>query len=130
VTEAIADAVLTLTTDRNLLLLLINLFLLVVGCFLETIAAITILVPVLIPLVTKVGVDPVHFGVIMVLNLMIGLLTPPVGMVLFILSRISGLSFERTTAAVAPFLVPLLASLAAVTWWSDMVLWLPRLVYR
>jgi tripartite ATP-independent transporter DctM subunit len=130
VTEAIADAVLTLTTDRNLLLLLINLFLLVVGCFLETIAAITILVPVLIPLVTKVGVDPVHFGVIMVLNLMIGLLTPPVGMVLFILSRISGLTFERTTAAVAPFLIPLLCSLAAVTWWSDMVLWLPRLVYR
>jgi tripartite ATP-independent transporter DctM subunit len=130
VTEAIADAVLTLTTDRNLLLLLINLFLLVVGCFLETIAAITILVPVLIPLVTKVGVDPVHFGVIMVLNLMIGLLTPPVGMVLFILSRISGLSFERTTAAVAPFLVPLLVSLAAVTWWSDMVLWLPRMIYR
>ena len=130
VTEAIAEAVLTVTTDRNLLLLLINLFLLVVGCFLETIAAITILVPVLIPLVTKVGVDPVHFGVIMVLNLMIGLLTPPVGMVLFILSRISGLSFERTTAAVAPFLVPLLASLAAVTWWPQMVLWLPTLVYR
>jgi tripartite ATP-independent transporter DctM subunit len=130
VTEAIAEAVLTLTTDRNLLLLLINLFLLVVGCFLETIAAITILVPVLLPLITKVGVDPVHFGVIMVLNLMIGLLTPPVGMVLFILSRISGLTFERTTAAVAPFLVPLLVSLAAVTWWSDMVLWLPRLVYR
>ena len=130
VTEAIAEAVLTITTDRNLLLLLINLFLLVVGCFLETIAAITILVPVLIPLVTKVGVDPVHFGVIMVLNLMIGLLTPPVGMVLFILSRISGLSFERTTAAVAPFLVPLLASLAAVTWWPQMVLWLPTLVYR
>jgi tripartite ATP-independent transporter DctM subunit len=130
VTEAIAEAVLTVTTDRNLLLLLINLFLLVVGCFLETIAAITILVPVLIPLVTKVGVDPVHFGVIMVLNLMIGLLTPPVGMVLFILSRISGLTFERTTAAVAPFLVPLLASLAAVTWWPQMVLWLPTLVYR
>lgn len=130
VTEAIAEAVLSLTTDRNLLLLLINLFLLVVGCFMETIAAITILVPVLLPLVTKVGVDPVHFGVIMVLNLMIGLLTPPVGMVLFILSRISGLSFERTMAAVLPFLVPLLASLALVTWWPAMVLYLPTVFYR
>jgi tripartite ATP-independent transporter DctM subunit len=130
VTEAIAEAVLSLTTDRNLLLLLINLFLLVVGCFMETIAAITILVPVLLPLVTKVGVDPVHFGVIMVLNLMIGLLTPPVGMVLFILSRISGLSFERTTAAVLPFLLPLLASLALVTWWPAMVLYLPTVFYR
>jgi tripartite ATP-independent transporter DctM subunit len=130
VTEAIAAAVLSLTTDRNLLLLLINVFLLLVGCFMETIAAITILVPVLLPLVTQVGVDPVHFGVIMVLNLMIGLLTPPVGMVLFILSRISGLSFERTTAAVLPFLVPLLGSLAAVTWWPEMVLWVPTMVYR
>lgn len=130
VTEAIADAVLSLTTDRNLLLLLINLFLLAVGCFMETIAAITILVPVLLPLVTKVGVDPVHFGVIMVLNLMIGLLTPPVGMVLFILARIANLSFERTTAAVLPFLVPLLVSLALVTWWPAMVLYLPTMFYR
>jgi tripartite ATP-independent transporter DctM subunit len=130
VTEAIAEAVLNVTTNRTLLLLLVNLFLLVVGCFLETIAAITILVPVLVPLVAKVGVDPVHFGVIMVLNLMIGLLTPPVGMVLFILSRISGLSFERTTAAVAPFLIPLLGSLVAVTYWPEMVLWLPTLAYR
>jgi tripartite ATP-independent transporter DctM subunit len=130
VTEAIADAVLTLTTDRNLLLLLINLFLLAVGCFLETIAAITILVPVLLPLITQVGIDPVHFGVIMVLNLMIGLLTPPVGMVLFILSRIANLSFERTVGAVAPFLIPLVGSLIVVTFWSDMVLWLPRMVYR
>ncbi len=70
-----------------LILLLINVLLLVVGCFLEPIAAISILVPVLMPIITKVGIDPVHFGVMMTLNLMIGLLHPPFGMVLFVLSR-------------------------------------------
>jgi tripartite ATP-independent transporter DctM subunit len=130
VTEQVAGAVLSVTENPALVLLLVNIVLLIVGCFLETIAAITILVPVLLPLITKVGVDPVHFGVIMVLNLMIGLLTPPVGMVLYILSRISGLSFERTTAAVAPFLVPLIFSLIVVTYWPAMVLWLPTLAYR
>ncbi len=67
-----------------MILLLINLILLIVGCFMETVAAITILVPVLLPVAVQLGVDPVHFGVIMVLNLMMGLLTPPVGMVLYV----------------------------------------------
>ncbi len=96
----------------------------------ETIAAITILVPVLLPLMTQIGVDPVHFGLIMVLNLMIGLLTPPVGMVLYILARVADISFERTARACAPFLVPLLITLALVTYWPAMVLYLPTLWYR
>ena len=75
-----------------MILLLINVLLLVVGCFLEPIASISILVPVLMPIITKVGIDPVHFGVMMTLNLMIGLLHPPLGMVLFVLARISKLS--------------------------------------
>ena len=104
--------------------------LLVVGCFLETIATITILVPVLLPLMTKFGVDPVHFGVIIVLNLMIGLLTPPVGMVLYILARVSGMTFEQTTRACAPFLIPLFICLGLVTLWPQMVLFLPTLIYR
>jgi tripartite ATP-independent transporter DctM subunit len=130
VTEQVAEAVLSITSDPLLVLLLVNLLLLVVGCFLETIAAITILVPVLLPLMEKIGVDPVHFGIIMVLNLMIGLLTPPVGMVLFILSRISGLTFEQTTRGCAPFLIPLFICLGLVTYWPEMVLWLPTLIYR
>ena len=80
----------------------------------------------LLPLTTKIGVDPVHFGLIMVLNLMIGLLTPPVGMVLYILARVSNISFERATRACAPFLIPLLVTLAIVTYWPGMVLWLPK----
>ena len=110
--------------------LMVNIFLLIVGCFMETIAAITILVPVLLPLMDKIGVDPVHFGLVMVLNLMIGLLTPPVGMVLYILARVANISFERTTKACLPFLIPLLVSLALVTYWPSMVMFLPNLFYK
>ena len=78
-------ALLPLTDNRYVILLLINILLLVVGCFLEPIASISILVPVLMPVIPKVGIDPVHFGVMMTLNLMIGLLHPPLGMVLFVL---------------------------------------------
>ena len=100
--------------------------LLVVGCFLEPIASISILVPVLMPMILKVGIDPVHFGVVMTLNLMIGLLHPPLGMVLFVLSRIAKLSIERTTMAILPWLIPLLMSLIAITLIPELTLWLPR----
>lgn len=129
ITDHVASVVLSITDNPILILLLVNVFLLAVGCFMETIAAITILVPVLLPLMDKIGVDPVHFGLIMVLNLMIGLLTPPVGLVLYILARISGISFERTTRACAPFLIPLLVTLGVVTYWPGLVLWLPKLLY-
>jgi tripartite ATP-independent transporter DctM subunit len=130
VTDDVADIVLSITSEPWAILLLVNVFLLIVGCFMETIAAITILVPVLLPLMEKIGVDPVHFGLIMVLNLMIGLLTPPVGMVLYILARVANISFERATRACAPFLIPLLFTLALVTYWPEMVLWLPTIFYR
>ena len=130
VTDDVANIVLSITSEPWAVLLLVNIFLLIVGCFMETIAAITILVPVLLPLMEKIGVDPVHFGLIMVLNLMIGLLTPPVGMVLYILARVANISFERATKACLPFLIPLIGTLLVVTYWSDMVLWLPRIFYR
>src|SRR6267143_1660746 len=82
----------------------------------------------LMPIILKVGIDPVHFGVVMTLNLMIGLLHPPLGMVLFVLSRISKLSIERTTMAILPWLVPLLMSLTAITLIPELTLWLPRQV--
>mgnify|MGYP001302719063 FL=1 len=130
VTDNVSALVLSITTTPWIVLLLVNIFLLIVGCFMETIAAITILVPVLLPLMDKIGVDPVHFGLIMVLNLMIGLLTPPVGMVLYILARVANISFERTTKACLPFLIPLLVSLALVTYWPSMVMFLPNLFYK
>jgi tripartite ATP-independent transporter DctM subunit len=130
ITDNVADVVLSITKRPWMILLLVNIFLLIVGCFMETIAAITILVPVLLPLMEKIGVDPVHFGLVMVLNLMIGLLTPPVGMVLYILARVANISFERTTRACAPFLIPLLITLVICTYWPQMVLFLPNLFYK
>jgi TRAP-type C4-dicarboxylate transport system permease large subunit len=129
VTEAIGNWVLSISSDPWVFLLLANLFLLFVGCFMETIAAITILVPVFMPIIAKLGIDPVHFGLVMVLNLMIGLLTPPVGMVLFILQKVARLSFEQTVKAVMPWLWPLLATLALITYVPQLVLWLPGIMY-
>jgi tripartite ATP-independent transporter DctM subunit len=130
VTDAIGAWVLSISDNPLVFLLLANVFLLFVGCFMETIAAITILVPVFMPIIAKLGIDPVHFGLIMVLNLMIGLLTPPVGMVLFILQKVAKISFERTVSAVLPWLWPLLATLALITYVPQLVLWLPGIIYK
>ena len=127
VTAAISDWVLGFTRNPWVFLLLANLLMLFVGCFLEPTAAITILVPILVPICQQLGIDLVHFGLVMVLNLMIGLLHPPMGMVLFVLARVAQLSVERTTVAILPWLVPLLLSLVVITYAPDLVLWLPRL---
>jgi TRAP-type C4-dicarboxylate transport system permease large subunit len=108
---------------------MVNVFLMFVGCFIETIAAITILVPVLVPIAVKLGIDPVHFGLVMVLNLMIGLITPPVGLVLFIMARIAEISIERTIVALLPWFIPLLGSLVVITYVPQIVLWLPSQFY-
>src|SRR5207253_9192798 len=102
--------VLAFTLSPWVFLLLANLLMLFCGCFLEPAAAILILVPVLMPVVQRLGIDPVHFGLVMVLNLMIGLLHPPMGMVLYVLARVARLSIEKTTMAILPWLVPLLLS--------------------
>ena len=120
---------LAFTKEPWVFLLLANILMLFVGCFLEPTAAITILVPILLPIATQLGVDPVHFGLVMVLNLMIGLLHPPMGMVLFVLARVARLSVERTTMAILPWLVPLLASLVFITYVPKAVLWLPKMFY-
>jgi TRAP-type C4-dicarboxylate transport system permease large subunit len=125
-TEMIAAWVLAFTQSPYVFLLLANLLMLFVGCFLEPTAAITILVPILLPIAQKLGIDPVHFGLVMVLNLMIGLLHPPMGLVLFVLARVAKMSVERTTMAILPWLVPLLVSLAIVTYIPSISLWLPN----
>ena len=129
VTDAVAAWVLAFTHSPWVFLLLVNLLMLFVGCFLEPTAAILILVPVLMPVVQQLGIDPVHFGLVMVLNLMIGLLHPPMGMVLFVLARVANLSIEKTTMAILPWLVPLLLSLLLITYIPAISLWLPRLFY-
>ncbi|MCV0395209.1 MAG: TRAP transporter large permease [Rhizobiaceae bacterium] len=120
-----SNFVFSLTDNWWAFLILANILLLVVGCFLDTIAAITILVPILMPIAARYGIDPVHLGLIITLNLMIGLLTPPVGMILYVLSRISKLSIERTTIAILPWLVPLFIALGIITFVPAVTLWLP-----
>jgi tripartite ATP-independent transporter DctM subunit len=121
---------LSLSSDKTVLLLIIMLLVLVIGMFMETIAAITILVPLLMPIAATVGIDPVHLGIIVILNLMIGLLTPPVGMVLYVLSEVSGVKFEQCVKATMPFLVPLTIVLLLVTFFPQLALWLPTMLYR
>jgi tripartite ATP-independent transporter DctM subunit len=125
-----SNAILTITTDKTLVLLLITAVVLVVGLFMETIAAITILTPVLLPVAVGLGIDPVHFGIVLILNLMIGLLTPPVGMVLYVLSKVARIPFERCVTATAPFLVPLVVVLLLLTFIPELSMWLPTLLYR
>src|SRR3954463_12430085 len=126
--QGLSDLILGITDNKWVFLILVNLLVLFVGCFLDTIAAITILVPILLPIVLKFGIDPVHFGVIITLTLMIGLLHPPLGLVLFVLARVAKLSVERTTMAILPWLVPLFLALVAITYFPPLTMWLPKAV--
>ena len=114
-------------TSPVMLLIVINLFLLVVGMFLETTSAITILMPLLLPLINAAGINLVHFGIIIVLNLMIGVLTPPFGIVLFVISKIGNLSVVDLTKALLPWLAALLFALGLITFIPEISLFLPRL---
>lgn len=125
-----AEILLDLTDNKHIILLLMMLVVLVIGLFMETIAAISILVPVLLPVAVQVGIDPVHLGIIVILNLMIGLLTPPVGMVLFVLSKVSDVPFQQCVRATMPFLAPLVIVLLLLTYIPELTLFLPELLYR
>jgi TRAP-type C4-dicarboxylate transport system permease large subunit len=123
--QLFSDFMFGLTDNWWTFLIIVNILLLVVGAFLDTIAAISILVPILMPVAARYGIDPVHLGVVITLNLMIGLLTPPVGMVLFVLSRISKLSVEKTTLAILPWMIPLFLALGLITFIPAITMWLP-----
>ena len=126
----LGDALLGIADNKYILLLIMMAITLLIGLFMETIAAITILVPVLLPIAISAGIDPVHLGILLILNLMLGLLTPPVGMVLFVLSEVSGVQFERCVKATIPFLIPLLIVLLLITFVPEVALWLPTAFYR
>jgi tripartite ATP-independent transporter DctM subunit len=127
-TDSMAMWVASVSTDPNVVGLMIIGFLLIVGCFLEATSAIILLTPVLLPIMAASGLDPLHMGVVIVLTMMIGLLTPPFGMVLFVLSRISGISLHRIVVAVAPFIIPLLIVNILILLIPALVLMLPRFV--
>jgi len=109
-------------------LLLVNLVLLVLGCLLEGTAILLIVVPVLIPTAKALGIDMVHFGVVVVVNIMLGLITPPYGLLLFIMNNITGVPLRDLVRECMPFLLAMLAALAVITLSPGLVLWLPRLM--
>lgn len=126
--QMILEAMTSLVSSKIALLLIINLFLLIIGCFLETASAITIVVPLIAPLLAAYDVNMTQFGIIIVLNLMIGLLTPPFGLVLFVISRIGHISIARFTKALLPWMAALMVALLLVTFIPQLSLWLPTLL--
>lgn len=128
--QAIAEAMLSLTTNKYVIILLVNILLLIVGTFMETIAALIILFPPLLAVALKVGIDPIHFAIFAVLNLMIGLTTPPVGVCLFVAANIAKISLGEISKAIWPFLVCNILILFLVSYVPAISLWLPSLFYK
>lgn len=125
--QIVVNSMLSISENPFVFLLLVNLALLIVGMFLDGIAALIILTPVFMPLLTAFQIDPIHFGLIICINLTIGLLTPPVGTGLFIVSSIANVKFENLIKASLPFTAASIVMLIIITYWSDAVLFLPRL---
>ena len=130
VAVALYQGILALTSQKWLILLMINAILLFLGCFIEGIAIMIISIPALVPLMKALQVDLVHFGVVLTIAIMIGLITPPVGMTLYIVSDIAQTSISRVVRRVIPFLIPLTLVLFLTTYWEKMVLLIPRLIFR
>ncbi|HHW37305.1 MAG TPA: TRAP transporter large permease [Bacillales bacterium] len=125
--QLIVKTMLSISESPFIFLLLVNVALLIIGMFLDGIAALVILTPVFMPLLTAFQIDPIHFGLIICINLTIGLLTPPVGTGLFIVSSIANVKFEKLIKASLPFTAAAIVMLLIITYWSDAVLFLPRL---
>lgn len=123
--QMILTGMTSIVSNKFMLLIIINIFLLIIGCFLETASAITIVVPLIMPLLKAYQINLTQFGIIMVLNLMIGLLTPPFGLVLFVISKIGNISIGRFSKALVPWLIALLAALLLVTFIPQLSLALP-----
>jgi tripartite ATP-independent transporter DctM subunit len=128
--QAMTEGLLGLTKNPLALLGMANVILLIAGMILEPIAAIMILTPILAPALTSAGVDPVHLGLVVVFNLMIGLLTPPVGMSLYMVSVVGKVPVERVVKATLPYYLPLLLALIAVTAFPALSTWLPNLIFN
>lgn len=126
VPQLVASAILSISENPIVILLLINILLLFLGTFMETVAAIIIVVPVLLPVVTQIGIDPLHFGLIVVVNLAIGMVTPPLGVCLFVGCSIADITLEDISKAIWPFLVVMIIDLLIITYVPAVSTFLPR----
>ncbi|MFA5447602.1 MAG: TRAP transporter large permease subunit, partial [Sphaerochaeta sp.] len=127
--QQVSAMMLNISDNPVVLLMLANVILLIAGMFLESTAAIMILTPILLPPLMAAGVNPVHFGLVMVFNLMTGMITPPVGMSVYMLSPIVGLPVGKVFRACLPYLASLLVALIVLTYIPQISLWLPTLVF-
>ena len=128
--DVMTNFLFSLSQNKWTIMLIINLILLLLGCFMETVSILIISVPVFVPIIIKLGFDPVYFGVVLTLNLMIGTLTPPVGLVLYIVAHLSGLSLTRAIQEILPFYIPLLVSLIIITLFPGITMFLPNLLMK
>jgi tripartite ATP-independent transporter DctM subunit len=128
VAQAIADGLLSLSDNPIVILLLINVFLLVLGCILEPIPVLILATPIFLPVIKKLGIDPVHFGIVVNLNITIGIITPPMGIGLYVMMGIVDIKFETLVKACLPFFVPLIGCLLLFTFVPELSLWLPDLL--
>jgi tripartite ATP-independent transporter DctM subunit len=128
--QQFGDLLIAITSNKYMVLLIINIMLLVVGCFMDTIAAMVVLIPIFLPALTLYEIDRVHFGVILTLNLMIGLLTPPVGMCSFLVADIAKVPVEKVIKAEVPFICILIVVLLAITYIPETVMFLPKLFLK
>lgn len=128
VPQTLVEVISAFSTNPYVIMLLINILLLIVGCFMETLAAIIILAPILLPVAIAVGINPVHFGIIMVVNLAIGFITPPLGVNLFVTCGISKMSIEEVSKAVVPWFFVMLLALAILVLVPQLSLFLPNLL--
>lgn len=124
----IADAILAITQNKYILLLIINIIYLIMGTFMETNAAIILTVPILLPIVTAVGVSPVHFGIVTIVNLAIGFVTPPLGANLFMASAIGGVPLNKLAKDIWPWIATAIVALLLITYIPELVLFLPKLM--
>ncbi len=130
VPEIVAKGMTSVTRNPILILLLINILLLFTGTIMETLAAIILLTPILLPLAQSIGIDPIHFGIIMVVNLNIGLATPPLGVCLIVASPIAGTPLEKIALSTVPFLVASIGVLFVITYVPQVVMLVPNLFMR
>ena len=128
--ELLSSALLGFTENKLLVLLLINILLLIFGAIMEAGVVLILFTPILFPLALSYGIDPIHFGIIMIVNLMIGVATPPMGVCLFVMSHISGLKVEVLMKAILPFLFPMIIVLLIVTYFPDLVLLVPNIFMK
>lgn len=126
--QVVAEALTQLTDNRWVFLVLLNLVLLVIGMLLEPVAALLITVPIVLPIAIQYQIDPLHLGIVMILNLVIGLITPPVGLVLYVLGSVTETPVHRVIQGTIPFLIPLMVVLVLVTFLPAISLWLPQLM--